>query len=176
MNEQDIPGVPDIEKVYLEYQGRVMAYISSRISNREDAEDLQSEVFLKVCKNADRFDTERASISTWIYTITRNTLTDYFRIHKSDIELPEDLEWEADPYEGIYRDETLGELAKALKTLDEQERDLIILHYYENMPLTEICERLDMSYGKTKILHNQALRKLREQMDGNPFTLLQGGK
>ena len=176
MNEQDIPGVPDIEKVYLEYQGRVMAYISSRISNREEAEDLQSEVFFKVCKNADRFDTEKASISTWIYTITRNTLTDYFRIRKLDTELPEDLVWEADPYEEIYREETLGELATALKTLDEQERDLIILHYYENLPLTEICERLDMSYGRTKILHNQALRKLREQMDGKAFTVLQGGR
>ncbi len=175
MNEQDIPGVPDIEKVYLEYQGRVMAYISSRISSREEAEDLQSEVFLKVCKNADRFDTEKASISTWIYTITRNTLTDYFRVHRTDTELPEDLEWEANPYEEIYQEETLGELAEALKALNEQERDLVVLHYYENMPLTEISERLDISYGKTKILRNQALRKLRQQMDDNPFTVLQGG-
>ena len=173
-NAQDIRESADIEKVYLEYQSRVMAYISSRISSREEAEDLQSEVFLKVCKNADRFDTEKASISTWIYTITRNTLTDYFRIHKTSTELPEDLEWEADPYEEIYQEETLDELAEALKTLDDEERDLIVLHYYENLPLTEICERIGMSYGKTKLLHNQALKKLRQKMDGRAFTVLSG--
>ena len=173
---QDTRVAPDIEQVYLEYQSRVMAYISSRISNKEEAEDLQSEVFLKVCKNADRFDTEKASVSTWIYTITRNTVTDYFRVHKTTAELPEDLEWEADPYDDIYREETLGELATALKVLDEQERDLIVLHYYHNVPLTEIGEQFHLSYGRTKLLHSQALKKLREQMDGRDFRVLQGGK
>ena len=173
---QDSRGVPNIEEVYLEYQSRVMAYIRNRISNKEEAEDLQSEVFLKVCKNADKFDTQKASVSTWIYTITRNTLTDYFRVHKADAELPEDLEWEADPYEDIYQEETLGELADALKGLTEAERDLIVLHYYENLPLTEISQRMKLGYGKTKLLHNQALKKLRDQMDGKPFTVLQGGK
>ncbi len=173
---QDTRGVPDIEQVYLEYQGRVMAYISNHISNKEEAEDLQSEVFLKVCKNADHFDTEKASVSTWIYTIMRNTLTDYFRVHKSSTELPEDLEWEVDPYDEIYQEETLGELAKALEELDEKERDLIVLHYYHNVPLTDICDRLQLSYGKTKLLHNQALKKLRGKMGESPFRVLQGGK
>ena len=172
---QDIRGVPDIEQVYLEYQSRVMAYISSRISSREEVEDLQSEVFLKVCKNAETFDTEKASVSTWIYTITRNTVTDYFRVHRTATELPEDLEWGVDPYDDIYQEETLGELAGALRSLDPQERDLIVLHYYENLTLMEIGEKMQISYGKTKILHRQALKKLRDQMGQNPFTVIQGG-
>lgn len=166
----------DIEKVYLEYQSRVTAYISSRISNKEEAEDLQSEVFLKVCKNADRFDEEKASISTWIYTITRNTLTDYFRVHKTDAELPEDLEWEVDPYDDLYREETLGELAEALQSLDEEERDLIVLHYYDNMTLLDVSKALDISYGKTKLLHQQALQKMRGGINDNPFRVIRGGK
>ena len=62
------------EALYREYHGKVFGYIRSKISSAEDAEDLTADVFLKVCEKLGTYDESKASLSTWIYTITRNTL------------------------------------------------------------------------------------------------------
>ena len=67
------------EKIYRDYHGKVCGYIRSKINSAQDAEDITSDVFVKVYEKLDTFDETKASLSTWIYTITRNTLTDYFR-------------------------------------------------------------------------------------------------
>ena len=60
-------------------------------SQTGDAEDLVSDVFLKAYEKYPTFDADRASVSTWLYTITRNTVIDYFRTHRPGVELPDDL-------------------------------------------------------------------------------------
>ncbi|MCD7867228.1 MAG: sigma-70 family RNA polymerase sigma factor [Clostridiales bacterium] len=69
----------DRENLYIEYHPKVQAYIGSRVKNVHDAEDLVSQVFLKVYHNLESFDSRKASVSTWIYKITRNTVTDFFQ-------------------------------------------------------------------------------------------------
>ena len=65
------------DEVYENYSEKVMHYILSKISSRSDAEDLFSTVFLKVFEKFPSFDQNKASVSTWVYTIARNTLIDY---------------------------------------------------------------------------------------------------
>ena len=67
------------EKLYAEYHDKVFGYILNHTSHREDAEDLTGDVFLKAFRSIESFDDSKASVSTWIFTIMRNTLTDYFR-------------------------------------------------------------------------------------------------
>ena len=62
------------DSIYQEYNGKVMGYISARVQRRADAEDLCSEVFEKVFRKMEGYDQEKASVGTWIYTITRNTV------------------------------------------------------------------------------------------------------
>ena len=69
-------------EIYKDYHGKVFGYIISQVSNSDLAEDLCEDVFLKVYEKLDTFDETKASISTWIYTIARNTLTDYYRTRK----------------------------------------------------------------------------------------------
>ena len=63
------------ESVYQAFYPKVCAYVRSKIQNPHTAEDLVSAVFLKVVQKLDSFDPVRASLSTWVYTITRNTVT-----------------------------------------------------------------------------------------------------
>ena len=77
----------DIERIYTEYSGRVMGYIRARVRGAADAEDLHSEVFEKVMRKIDGFDPQKASMSTWIFTITRNTVIDFFRRSRPGEEL-----------------------------------------------------------------------------------------
>lgn len=149
------------EEVYCQYRDKVGRYISAKITNRADAEDLISETFLKVYEKFDTFDESRSSLSTWIYTITRNTVIDYFRKHRIHAELSESLPDEVCVEDEIFREEALKLLAQALKRLDRRSRDLIILRYDKKLSLKDIAVRLDISYAYVKILHKDALQRLR---------------
>lgn len=152
------------EKIYLDYRDKVYGYIVSKINNPHDAEDLTADVFVKIYAKLDTFDKSKASLSTWIYTVTRNTLTDYFRTRKVFAEIPEDVEDETSVVDEICNAETLEKLADALETLDKRERDIIILRYYSGKTLKEIAGKLGISYSYVKILQNKALEHLRKKL------------
>ena len=150
------------QQVYETYHPKVSAYVRGKIQDPHEAEDLVSAVFLKVVQKLDSYDPQKASLSTWVYTITRNTVTDHFRTRRSlaeyadwmDVELPApDL-----------TDEALDALADALLALKEKERDLIVLHYYEGHTLKVVAEMMGMSYVNAKVIHKKALTNLRAAM------------
>lgn len=156
--------MPDMERIYADYRNKVMGYIRARVQRWADAEDLCSDVFEKVQRKLGDFDSSKASVSTWIFTITRNTVIDYFRRSKPSEELDENISDDTELDEGILNNESLHELAAALKSLPEELRDLIVLRYYDGKPLTEIAEIMGLSYGAVKLRHQSALSRLRKAM------------
>ncbi|MBR6050598.1 MAG: RNA polymerase sigma factor [Clostridia bacterium] len=149
------------ERLYAEYKDKVLSYIRSRVFNASDVEDLCEDVFVKAFSAADSFDPSKASAGTWLYSITRNTVIDYCRRFHPTEEIPEDISDECRTEDGIIESETLEELAAALEDLPAELTDVIVLHYYDGMPLTEIAATLGISYGAVKIRHNKALALLR---------------
>ena len=159
-----------LEQVYRDYYDKVTRFVRKKVADPTDAEDLVSEVFLKLTKNWDKFDPEKASASTWVYTIANNTVVDYYRTRKVHVEMPDEAEETrglpqelidyAAPDEQLMRAESLNDLARALEQLKEKERDLIILHYYQNMTLKEVAEKMGMSYINAKVIHKKALDKM----------------
>ena len=154
------------EALYTEYRDKVSRYVFCRLQNKSDAEDIVSEIFLKVYEHFDTFDASLASVSTWIYTITRNTVTDYFRSNRIYAELPEEASDEDDVDCVVLRKESLAALGKALGKLDERRRALVILKYYKKMSLKDIAARRGISYAYVKILHKSALNKLKNDLSG----------
>lgn len=148
-------------QIYKEYHTKVLSYLKMHLYGDDIAEDLCSEVFYKVYEKIDTFDESKASISTWIYTIARNKMTDYFRVRKVTSEIPETYEDGSDIEEDVCNSETLDTLADALESLEERERNIIILRFYTGLTLKEIAERLDISYAYVKILQNKALSQMR---------------
>ena len=156
--------MPDMETLYAQYCSKVTGYIHARIRNRADAEDLCADVFEKVQRKLAEFDSAKASVSTWIFTITRNTVIDYYRRSKPTEELDENMSEDTELDEGLLNNETLSELAGALRAMPEELRDLIVLRYYDGKPLTEVAEIMGLSYGAVKLRHQSALAKLRKAM------------
>ena len=150
--------------LYTEYRERVLGYIRARVSSREDAEDLCQDVFEKVLRSADRYDAEKAAVGTWTYAITRNAVIDYWRRSRPTEELPEELSDDALPEDGLIREELLEELAEAMEQLPDELTDIVVAHYYDRLPLTELAAALDLSYGAVKLRHNRALALLRTAM------------
>ena len=152
------------EKIYNAFYGKVMGYLCARINRRADAEDLASEVFEKAFSRFDQYDQSKSSISTWIFTITRNTLIDHYRRTKPQEELDENLSDDTEIDEGLLQNESLEELASALKRMPEELRDIIVLRYYDNKPLTEVADMMGLSYGAVKLRHQKALGMLRKAL------------
>ena len=147
-------------KIYEDYAIKVRNYILSKVNDFNLAEDLTSDVFVKVYSKLDSFNDKKASLSTWIFTITRHTLIDYYRTRKVNEELPEDLTYEEDE-EDICTLENLDTLKEGLKKLSDKERDLIVLHYYSKETLKDIANKMNISYAYAKVLHAKALLKLK---------------
>ena len=151
-----------IDKIYEEYYQKVFSYIHSRIINYHDAEDLCEDVFTKVIKRIDSFDEEKSSLSTWIYNITKNTLIDHYRVNHEELELLDNFEYVKE--EKPVSASEVVDLGNALQHLPDQEKDIIVLRYYQGYTLKEIAEKMHLSYGVVKLRHNDALNKMKEYL------------
>lgn len=162
MNEQDAAAI------YTQFRDKVRGYVRSKIGNPADVEDLVQEVFLKVYGNLERYDAARASLSTRIYTITRNTVYDHLRAKRDRpvFELPDNTEDDAAdaPDAALLNRETLEELAGALERLPQEQRDILILLYYKKLDRKTVAEAYGMTYGQLRYLHDKALARLGDLM------------
>ncbi|MEF2837450.1 MAG: RNA polymerase sigma factor [Oscillospiraceae bacterium] len=157
----------DTEKIYKEFYPKVYQYLVNRMGSIEDAEDMAQTVFLKVFTKLDTFDGTKSSLSTWIFNITRNTLIDHqrsmtLRLHD---EIPETVADDGpDMLDNLIMEQELDRLVDALEKLTDEERDLIILHYYNEHTLLQVAEMMRRPYGQIKRLHMKALQKLKFQL------------
>ena len=150
------------EKLYEQYRKKVLGYISSRISSWEDAEDLCEEVFVKLFRALETFDAKDAKVSTLIYKMSHDIVIDYYRTHREHSELDENSAVVSGADDIVADSEKANELKSALEQLTEEQRDIIILHYYKGITLLKIAEMMGMTYKMVKYRHTTAL----EQMKG----------
>ena len=140
----------DKDKIYKEFYPKVYQYLVNRMGSIHDAEDMAQTVFLKIYTKMDSFDVEKSSLSTWIYNITRNTLIDHqcsmsTRNHE---EIPATLADDSpDMLDNLIMEQEQERLADALEKLTKEERDLIILYYYNEYTLLKVAELMKRPYG-----------------------------
>ena len=153
--------------IYTQYRDKVFGFVRSKIYNQTEVEDIVQTVFLKVYGNLDKYDETKASLSTWIYTITRNTVYDYLKEKRGHpvLELVDNtVDSAEEPDDSLLNQEALEELACALQKLPQNQRDIIILIYYHGKPKTEVAKILDITYGQLRYLHDKALSRLKETL------------
>ena len=157
-----------MEKIYLEYREKVFRYVRGKVSSVADAEDLTSEIFLKIQNAIDSYDEEKATLSTWIYTITHNAVCNFYRDErKRTLSLDENalhLTDDAGVMAEIENEILKEQLAVALETLTEREQDIIVLYYYHEIPLRDIAMKMGITYTNAKFLKHQAINKLKCKM------------
>jgi RNA polymerase sigma-70 factor (ECF subfamily) len=159
-----------LEQVYLDYKDRIYGYIIAKVANPHDAEDLLSCIFLKIYQKLDQYDSTKASLSTWIYTITHNQVCNYYRSkakqgYLAEIEEVTGLSDGAEPFiETLIREEEIEALAIALERLPERERDIIIFRYYHGYTPAEVAVLMKISYSNAKFLQHRAIGMLKKLM------------
>lgn len=145
------------------YQGRIYALVYNMTSNKEDAEDLVQDVFVKAYASLARFE-EKSSFYTWVYRIAINRTLNFLKKRQRNPKMSlDDVDngVERDPAyvelsarESPFRDATLSELQeklnKALMTLSENHRTVVVLHDIQGVPHEEIASMIGCSQGTVR--------------------------
>ena len=135
------------------------------------AEELVQETMIKVWQKAASFDARKASASTWIFTIARNTRIDLLRKtsrhHINRISSDEDdgFDDEEDVFNQLANQRTREHLRESMKSLPEEQEFILKKAYLEDKSHSEIAEELQLPLGTVKSRVRLALSKLRLSVD-----------
>jgi RNA polymerase sigma factor (sigma-70 family) len=144
------------------YRRKVFGLAYSFVRNRETAEDVAQEVFIKVWRALSAFD-GRASLSTWIYTITRNTSLSALRDGRSREQSVDPTETSAEMALASESVEATAENASLLRLiagLPDKQRQVILLFYMQEQSHEEVAAMLAMPVGTVKTLLHRARARL----------------
>jgi len=154
------------EALYKKYAEKVYNYFWYRTGhNHEVAEDLMQETFLRAFRHLPKFRTREYEYLTYLLTIARNVLVSYFRKQsnqKNVISLEEAPEIPVEITQTIDRKLEAENLWRAVQELSQDERDAILLHYREDLPVKEIARIMSKSPNAVKIKLSRARQKLRQ--------------
>lgn len=149
------------------FRAPLNGFISRRVSDKRDAEEILQETLLKIYKEIDTLkDTEK--IHAWIYQITRNTIIDYYRKNAKALQYDELREQMADEWnENLNFNEEIAVCLKSmLDSLPEIYRQAILLTEYDNLSQKELSERLGLSVSGAKSRVQRARQKLKKMLTG----------
>jgi RNA polymerase sigma-70 factor (ECF subfamily) len=141
----------------------VYAYVARRTANREEAEDLTSEVFHQALANLNRFEWRGAPFAAWLIRIAANAMADRWRLRARESGDPPIDELSDPSMEGIERRAALFQL---VDRLPGDQRRVIVMRFVEQKSIREIAEDLKRTEGAIKQLQFRALEKLRASMEG----------
>jgi RNA polymerase sigma-70 factor (ECF subfamily) len=150
-----------VEKIY-----NFVYYRTGR--NRDLAEDLTSEIFLKALERFETYD-QNSSFQAWIFTIARNHIIDRYRTHKESVRLEDltnvlsapkkDLNLEIDEREAVKM------VMESIDRLPENHREVLVLKFVNELDNSEIARILDKNQGAVRVAIHRALQALRNILE-----------
>ena len=174
-NEEDAERVKSRREVFADmydnHMPGIYRYICYKVGNASLAEDLTADVFEKALIHIGSYKREKAAPSTWLTTIARNTVTDYFRksgriqVVRED-DAPEVAEEGPGIADQVTRLEEVRQLRQGLSLLPQLDQDIISLKFGTGMNNREIARTLKVSESNVGTRLYRAVRRLRDSFEG----------
>ncbi|MDD5037754.1 MAG: sigma-70 family RNA polymerase sigma factor [Dehalococcoidales bacterium] len=150
--------------LYEEYYDRIAHYVYVRIGNREEAEDIAGEVFLKALQSLSSYREQGIPMQGWLYRIAHNLTVDYLRKMAkrptADIDptlLPDD----DNPAHTAEINIQFERVTQAMKELTAEQREVINLRFLGGLTSKEVGDILNKSDGAVREMQRAAMEKLR---------------
>jgi RNA polymerase sigma-70 factor (ECF subfamily) len=165
------------EELVTRYHGKIYGLVYNMTSNREDAEDLVQDIFVKAYQSLSRFQ-GKSSFYTWIYRIAVNRTINFVKKRKrkmamslndTDAGLERDpayveLSSKGGPDHDFSITELQEKLNEALQTLSEKHRTVVVLHDIQGVPHEEIAKMTKTSTGTVRSRLFYARQKLQVEL------------
>lgn len=154
------------EQIMRLYERRVFGYVMRHVNNREDAEDITQEVFIKLYKKFGSYDPKQ-TFTTWLFTIATNTIYDFLRHRRGKQDLltvddpvqPFETADARDPYIAVAAAVDVGQALEKIKTVY---RTVLLLYYRDELTCEEIAAALKIPVGTVKTHLSRARKSLKE--------------
>jgi RNA polymerase sigma factor (sigma-70 family) len=158
------------EGLYDEFMPKVFRYIRYKVNNQQLTEDLTSTVFEKALVNFERYSSDKAAFSTWIFSIARNTIIDHFRTSskRRSLQLEEALEVpsdEASPQEDVENKAERECLMKSLTKFSAEDQEIIRLKFAAELNNRQIAKMLGLSESNVGVKLYRAIKRLRDDFE-----------
>jgi RNA polymerase sigma-70 factor (ECF subfamily) len=153
------------EELFERYAPALLKFADRMLSDREAAEEVTQEVFVKVISRAHQYD-GRAAVSSWLFAIAANACRDRRRRDRRAAVVPLDSVGEL-PAAGVGVEARLASrerraaVRKALEGLSEEQREALVLARYHGLPYAEIARVLGISVGAVKTRIFRAVENLK---------------
>ncbi len=151
-------------EIYKIYYKKIYRYCRINLRSDETAQDISQETFLKAWKALPTFSTGNgSSVQAFLFRIARNLIIDLSRKKKllpldTALEVATDEDIEGD----LEKSEDMELVRRALDKLDPEDRQIIVLRYFEELPTAEIAEVLGVNDGNLRVKLHRILKKLKE--------------
>lgn len=154
--------------IYDQYIEKIYRFVYLKVNTQEAAEDITSKVFLKGWQSY-QSGQDIKNVGAFLYQIARNSVVDHYREGAKATFVSTDLVAQiADQGASIHDRAVLGsdmaELKAALQNLKKEYQDIIILHYLEDMPMTQIAEVMDKPAGTVRVMAHRGLKALKDEL------------
>ncbi len=159
-----------VDRIYNLYADKVFRYLYARLGQREVAEDLTADVFVRMLQVMPRFEVNSArpvsSFSAWLYRIAGNLLRDQYRrqSHRNHADLADHADVAVDAPalpQQVAVQEDCRELFEAIALLNEEQQSVVVYRFGEQLSVQEVAGLMGKSEGAIKALQHRALTSLR---------------
>jgi RNA polymerase sigma-70 factor (ECF subfamily) len=140
---------------------RVYAFVARRVANREEAQDLTSDVFHQALANIGRFEWRGVPFAAWLFRIASNAIADRWQRDAKERALPPP---DAPEEVGLEEVEHRARLFRLVNDLPDDQRRVIMMRFAEQRSIRETAETLQRSEGAVKQLQFRGLQNLRARL------------
>lgn len=160
------------KELYMRYKIPIYNFILRYTGNREIAEDLLQETFIRIWYGAHTFDNKKGNFRVWLYKIALNTTRNemskkqykHYFYELETIKNKKESSSEERPDRKFDNLELQNRIATALKRLPHLLREVVIMKNYQQLKFREISEITDTPEGTLKARYHRAVEKLREEL------------
>lgn len=152
-------------ELYDIYVQKIYSFIFHKVLHTETAEDLTSDTFLKALEKINTFNPQKAGFSTWLFQIARNTVIDHYRTYKSESDIDDvwDLASSDDVLSQTDARITYEKLQAHLKKFSSQEREILMMRFWQDMSYADIAAALGKTEASVKMAASRAVKKLKQE-------------
>ena len=153
-----------LQRLYEDNLHVIYRFIYSKVGNREEAEDLTSQVFIKAVRSIDN-SRDAASIQSWLFQVARTTIADHWRsfyqlrAHSLDDLLEAGWEGPADVQPPPRIAPPQDRVNRILERLPDHYREVLTCRFLLNLSIKETAQRMGLSEANVKVLQFRALKK-----------------
>ena len=158
----------DFEVLYYHYFPKIYSFVIKRVGNKETAEDIVSDVFLKAFSNLKKYNDRGFSFGAWLYRIATNCLTDHYRHQARHQEVTTEDGLANEPgkessKQAAEKNSDREAIEKVLVRLPERYSQVVYLRYFAEMEIYEIADVMKVSKAHASVLIHRALESFKHE-------------